>query len=73
MNSIKLSSARKNLGYTQEALAKGVGLSTKSYNRKELGLIEFSRKEIMNISEKLNFGIEEVNDIFFDNKITKRQ
>ncbi|MDF2545796.1 MAG: family transcriptional regulator [Anaerosolibacter sp.] len=72
MNPNKLKGMRIEKGYTQEELAAKMGISLKTYNRKELGMIEFSRKEISNLAEELNLSIDKVNEIFFDNKLTKR-
>ncbi|MDF2595674.1 MAG: hypothetical protein K0R69_2015 [Clostridia bacterium] len=72
MNSGKLSNIRKGKKITQVTLAKRMGMSTKTYNRKELGLIDFTRHEIESISKELSLTIEDVNEIFFNNNITNR-
>jgi transcriptional regulator with XRE-family HTH domain len=72
LNSGKLSNIRKGKKITQVTLAKRMGMSTKTYNRKELGLIDFTRHEIESISKELSLTIEDVNEIFFNNNITNR-
>ncbi|SKA89521.1 Helix-turn-helix [Clostridium sp. USBA 49] len=71
MNTKKLKSLRVLNGLTQEKLAEMSKMSTKTYNRKELGLIPFTNEEILTLSTILNLDINLVNEIFFDNHITK--
>lgn len=71
MVSLKLKGKRVMKGYTQKALAEKMHMSEKTYNRKELGLIEFNRSEILSLVEILNLNVFEVDEIFFDNKLTK--
>lgn len=52
-------------GYTQEVLADKLGMSTKTYNRKELGMIEFNRRELSLLIDLLDLTLEQVKDIFF--------
>jgi DNA-binding XRE family transcriptional regulator len=66
----KLKGARVAKGYTQEKLAKAIGITLNPYNRKELGIVKFTTDEIIKISNLLEFTIEQVNEIFFDNKLT---
>ncbi|WP_422446020.1 helix-turn-helix transcriptional regulator [Thermoanaerobacterium sp. DL9XJH110] len=70
MNTLKLKGARVAKGYTQETLAQKLHMSAKTYNRKELGLIEFNRHEILTIAQILELNTNQVNEIFFDNKLT---
>jgi DNA-binding XRE family transcriptional regulator len=72
MNTRKLKSVRVEKNHTQKSLARAVGMSEKTYNRKELGIIDFTRSEMLNISNILGLNIEMVNEIFFENKLTKR-
>lgn len=72
MNLLKLRGMRITKGYTQEKLAKMIGISAKTYNRKELGVIDFNLQEITTIVELFGLNLNEVNEIFFDNKITNR-
>ncbi len=65
MDCMKLKGIRVSKGYTQEVLAEELGISTKTYNRKELGIIEFNRKEIAQLIEILDLDDKEVFDIFF--------
>jgi DNA-binding XRE family transcriptional regulator len=70
MDTLKLKGVRVKCGYTQEQLAQEIGITAKTYNRKELGITEFSRDEILIIIEKLFLDIHMVNEIFFGNQIT---
>ena len=72
MNLLKLRGMRITKAYTQEKLAKMIGISAKTYNRKELGVIDFNLQEITTIVELFGLNLDEVNEIFFDNKITNR-
>ncbi len=65
MDCMKLKGIRVSKGYTQEVLAEELGISTKTYNRKELGIIEFNRKEIAQLIEILDLDDSEVFNIFF--------
>lgn len=72
MNSNKLKGLRVGRGYTQKRISKEIGITTKTYNRKELGLVEFNRNEISKIAEILEMSLQSVNEIFFENKLTNR-
>jgi len=65
MDSAKLRGIRVTKGYTQEVLAEKLGISTKTYNRKELGMIEFNRGEIASLIDILDLNSEELYAIFF--------
>lgn len=71
MNTNKLKSLRVLNGFTQEKVAERAKMSTKTYNRKELGIIPFTDEEILCLSVILNLDINLVNEIFFDNQLTK--
>lgn len=64
MNIHKLKGARVSKGYTQEHLAEKLGISTKTYNRKELGFVEFNRREIARLMEVLDLSQEDIGEIF---------
>lgn len=70
MKTLKLKSIRVGKGYIQSKLAKEMGTSENTYNRKELGMIAFTIEEVKKISEILDLDIDQVNDIFFDNQLT---
>lgn len=72
MNTDELRSKRIKHALTQKEIAEKLGMSTKSYNRKELGVIDFSREEIKNISSVLDLTKMEIIEIFFEDIITKR-
>lgn len=73
MNTNLLKGARVSKGHTQESISKLIGMTSKTYNRKELGIIDFSSKDILNISNALELTVQQVNEIFFDNKLTERK
>ena len=52
-------------GFTQESLAKAVGISTNSMSRKLLGERQFRLGEVVKICEVLE--IDDPRDIFFTN------
>ncbi|MGB4369064.1 MAG: helix-turn-helix transcriptional regulator [Caldicoprobacterales bacterium] len=64
MNVQKLKGARVAKGYTQEHMAEKLDISTKTYNRKELGIVEFNRREIAKLVEILDLTTEEISEIF---------
>lgn len=64
MNSAKLRGMRVEQGYTHDQLSINLGISLKTYNRKELGLVEFNRNEILKIAKILNMSLQLVNEIF---------
>ncbi|MBS4534473.1 helix-turn-helix transcriptional regulator [Clostridium sp. D2Q-14] len=72
MNSNKLKGIRIAKGYTQKQMAIKLGMAIRTYNRKELGIVEFNRAEIQKIAQILNLSLDEMNEIFFDNKLTYR-
>ncbi|WP_300382105.1 helix-turn-helix transcriptional regulator, partial [Clostridium sp.] len=61
-----IKAARNLRGYTQEDLAKCIGISTRTYGRKESNPDSFTVSEIKKIAEILNVEKE----IFFKNKLT---
>ena len=70
MNTNKLKSLRVLDGFTQEKLAKKADISTKTYNRKELGIVPFTNMEVLKLSKILRLDLNTVNEIFFDNLLT---
>lgn len=71
MDNRKLKAARALKGINQKQIAMSLGMTVKTYSFKENGKAEFTRDEICKISNLLELNIQEVNSIFFDNKITK--
>lgn len=72
MNTNKLKGLRVSKGYTQKGMAKELEMAIKTYNRKETGIVEFNRNEIFKLSEVLGLTLGEVNEVFFENKLTNR-
>lgn len=70
MDSRKLKAIRMLRGVNQKQIATSLGMNVKTYSFKENGKAEFTREEIYKISSLLKLNIQEVNSIFFDNKIT---
>lgn len=64
MDYMRLKGARVAKGFTQEDMAERLDISTKTYNRKELGIVEFNRREIVELVEALNLTREEAGEIF---------
>jgi DNA-binding XRE family transcriptional regulator len=60
----KLKGARVAKGFTQETMAEVLDISTKTYNRKELGFVEFNRREIAVLVEVLELTQDEISQIF---------
>lgn len=60
----KLKGARVAKGFTQETIAEKLDISTKTYNRKELGFVEFNRREIAILVDILGLTQDEVRKIF---------
>lgn len=72
MNKDLLKRTRKYKGMDQKDIANKIGISHKAYNFKENGKSQFNREEILQLIICLELGFTEVNEIFFDNNITKR-
>ncbi len=64
-----LKSKRTLNGFTQESMAKNIGISTKTYNRKELKMSDFTIGEVINISKLLKLSPKDINLIFFDGNL----
>lgn len=73
MNCQLLKGARVAKGHTQTSLSQKIGMTPKTYNRKELGIRYFTHEEVFKISQILGLTLDEVNNIFFDNKLTNRK
>ncbi len=71
MNLKKLRLARLERELSQKDLAKKIGVHELTYSRKERGQREFTRTEIDNLAAALDLTNDEVNEIFFDNRITE--
>lgn len=59
----KLIGKRNEMGYTQEKMAKELGISKNNYHLKEKGKLDFNLLEVRKILKLLNC---EYNDIFLD-------
>lgn len=70
MNILKGERAKR--GITQKEMAENIGMSHMTYFRKENGVRVFNVDEVKKIADFLDLDIDEVNEIFFANSITKR-
>lgn len=61
----KLLGRMKEFGFTQEQLAKAIGLSKGSLNAKLKNLFYFTAKDIYAICEVLNIPTSEIGEYFF--------
>lgn len=71
MNLIELRVERIRSGFSQKQMADRLEMAEASYNRKETGLREFSCGEIKKVAKVLDLTLQRVNEIFFDNELTK--
>ncbi|MBC8580107.1 helix-turn-helix transcriptional regulator [Zhenhengia yiwuensis] len=69
MNNELLKKARNQANLTQKEVAEKLGIATKTYNRKELGVIDFTRKEILKLIHILNLSAKEFNKIFLNEQL----
>ncbi|GKX27821.1 hypothetical protein SH1V18_03010 [Vallitalea longa] len=70
MNTYRLKSARASMGYTQVEMAKKLSITQKTYNRKELGIVDFNLREVTKIIDILKLDVDNVYGIFFNDKLT---
>ena len=66
---IKLKGKRVERGYTQEELAKKLDINTATYNRKELGIVDFTLTEIQDLMYYLDCNFD---DIFFKKQVANK-
>lgn len=69
-NKLKVARVAKNM--TQEDVARLLGITLATYNRKELGNVDFKRREVLSLSKVLNLSLKDVNNIFFNGELTER-
>lgn len=69
----KLKALRTERNLKQSDVAKELGMSESTYNRKENGFADFSETEMWQISKIFNREPESIffSNIFFDNKVAK--
>ncbi len=60
-------------GYTQEELAKALGMSQVSYSRKEKQAREFTLSEVVGVIRELKLTAHEADIIFFGNQLTRNE
>ncbi len=71
MNLDLLKRTRLYKGYQQYEIADGIGLTRQTYNYKENGKSSFNSDELLRIAIFLDLNFREINEIFFDNLISK--
>ena len=59
-----LKSKRVLVGLTQVEIAKKLGVTEKTYNMKENGKLDFSLRQVIQVSEILGLTLEEINESF---------
>ena len=69
VNSRLLKGARVYAGMTQWDMANALGVNQATYAAKELGKVPFYAIDILLISERLGLGFDQINAIFFENKL----
>lgn len=67
MNINKLKSKRVEKGFTQECMARAIGITTKTYNLKENSQAIFNLIELKRIVNVLKLNPKEIYDIFLEN------
>ena len=73
MNKLSLESVMKKYGDTQESLAEYLGMTRTSFNKKinERDGASFTQPEIKAIKDKYELSADELNKIFFTEKVSK--
>ena len=64
-NHSKLIGRMRELGFTQEQLAKAIGMSRATLGEKLKGRFYFTTKEIYRICKVLNIDLKDIGDYFF--------
>lgn len=70
-NYSKLLGRIRELGLNQEDVAKHIGISASTFNRKLNNYSDFTQPEIDAICELLNISKEKIGEYFFDVKVQK--
>lgn len=70
MNTNLLKGIRVSKGYTQKPVADAAHMNVATYCEKENGKRSFSPEEIKDIASFLNMDLNQVNEVFFDLKLT---
>ncbi|NLW46812.1 MAG: helix-turn-helix transcriptional regulator [Firmicutes bacterium] len=72
MNGKLLKGIRVSQGYTQKPVADAAGMDVSTYSEKENGKRQFTPDEIEKIAAFLGMDLYQVNEVFFDKKLTNR-
>lgn len=65
-----LRGAFKSRGYTQEDMARLLGIRVQTFNRKLIGKTDFKAEELNMMARELRLTRKEIVDIFFADEIT---
>ncbi len=57
------------MGYTQVEMAKMLSITQKTYNRKELGIVDFNLREITKVINILKLDVDNVYAIFLNDNV----
>lgn len=69
INTLKLKAVILERGFTQEQIAQMLGMTIATFNYKVNNKREFKVSEIKRLSEILHLTVDEVNNIFFAEKV----
>jgi len=72
LDSLKLKSARVGKGLTQKEMARLINLALPTYCNKENGKADFTVEEISKVTRVLDLSYPQIDEIFFDGKLTTR-
>lgn len=72
MDSLKLEFARRDRGKSRADMARAIGKTENSYNKKERGEISFSDEEKVIVARELGLTLQQTNEIFFDSQLPLR-
>lgn len=69
MMPLEIKGARTRLGLTQNDMAKQLGISVHSYQKKESGKIPFTEKQKFGVAKILGLDLVQMNDFLFDRQL----
>ncbi len=69
MMPLEIKGARTRLGLTQNDVAKQLGISVYSYQKKESGKIPFTEKQKFGVAKILGLDLVQMNDFLFDRQL----
>ena len=69
MNTTELNVAMIRKGETAKTLSQRIGRSHVAFNSKRCGDVTFTVHEVLSLAEALSLTLDQVNEIFFDDKL----